>query len=382
MYDKGMLLLSDGTVFQGNRLLDKEMVTGEIVFSTSMTGYVETLTDPSFFGQIVVLSNPEIGNYGVSREDFQSKKIQAKALVVRNPSFIASSYRSQLTIIDWLARENVQLLWGVDTRTLISHIRNSGVMVAGISSFSKNFIVNGLKDLKEKEVDLDKKLSHFVSVDDVYEYDSNHSGNDHHAVVMDFGVKKSILQQLSKQNIKLTIVPGDTSSEEILKLKPDGLFLSNGPGDPKKEDIAVSTVKELLGKLPIFGICLGHQILSQAVGLSTYKLKFGHRGANQAVRRADGSIITTAQNHGYAVKIPQFTEERLISDINVSDGTNEGLQFFDKWAFSVQFHPEGAPGPLDGLNYFNKFASLMSEWKECRQDKAYHEQQENLVYVT
>jgi carbamoyl-phosphate synthase small subunit len=375
----GYLVLADGSVFRGSCLFEgTEIVAGELVFSTSTSGYVEVLTDPSYYGQIVVLANPEIGNYGVNHQDFQSDSIKVKALVVRNLSRCASSFRSEMTLADWLLREQVPLIYGLDTRALISHIRDNGVMNAVLAS--DHDVAALLKMARETSRDPHTRLSSFVCVDKPQVYDSyllDINGRiippilaeKKRVVVLDFGVKLAILRYLSHFGCELTLVPGDATPEEIWQLQPDGLFLSNGPGDPQTEKIAVNTTRALLGKLPIFGVCLGHQILGQALGLSTYKLKFGHRGSNQAVRSESG-IITTAQNHGYAISDPSALTN-VSEDINISDGTNEGLDLPHLFVFSVQFHPEGAPGPHDSLIYFEKFMSYMAQWKKLRNTGGY-----------
>lgn len=347
----GNLVLADGRTFSGTLVGDKEVV-GELVFSTATTGYVEILTDPSYFGQIVVLANPEIGNYGVNLGDFQSKSIMAKALVIRNLSITTSSYRSQLSLKDWLMRENVPLFYGIDTRALIIHLREKGAMMAALGSEVKSLYAQA----SNAAIMDGQNLSSEVGVKNSVEIPNEKSS--FHVVVMDFGIKKALLNCLGKI-AKVTVVPANISLEQIWALKPTGLFLSNGPGDPKTETKAVSTVKTLLGKIPIFGVCLGHQILAQALGQKTYKLKFGHRGSNHGVKVAKEKVIITAQNHGFAVDSPGF--------LNVFDETNEGLERPDLKAFSVQFHPEGAPGPLDGTFYFDQFESYMRDWQNAQQ---------------
>ena len=374
MHKRGRLITADGLEISGNCLYEgDEIIEGELVFSTSTTGYTEILTDPSFYGQIVVLAYPEVGNYGVNINDFQSDGIKVKGLVVRNLSSCTSSFRAHMTLADFLLRAEVPILYGVDTRALIAHLRDHGSKMAVIckkASLTSHELWARAKNARPLE---EQKISHAVSVSkpkkiNICHYDLlGRQNNDEaapkfHVVAMDFGVKLSILRYLQQFGASTTLVPNDSSAEEIWSLKPDGLFLTNGPGDPKLEVQAVATVRSLLGKLPIFGVCMGHQILAQALGLSTYKLKFGHRGSNQAVRSANGAIITTAQNHGYAVKIKD-NQELTHMDGNVSDGTNEGIDMPDMHAFSVQFHPEGAPGPLDSLFYFEKFAELMQAWQ-------------------
>jgi len=355
------LVLADGTVFKASALMETEdVVTGEVVFSTSTTGYTEVLTDPSYYGQIVVLANPEIGNYGVSAKDFQSSSIKVKGLVVRNLSFCASSHRAEMTLPDWLLREQIPVIYGVDTRTLITHIRQTGSMMAALGAHHSPGDL--LTKAQQATPMTGQRLSEYVSVTKPKRLAQNHlANNQFHVVVLDFGVKQGILDCLQQLFCEVTVLPGDCSPEEIWAHKPDGLFLSNGPGDPNTEISATATVKAMLGKLPIFGVCLGHQLLAQALGLATYKLKFGHRGSNQAVRCHDHTIITTAQNHGFAVSVP--SDQHVADAINISDGTNEGLAAPSLWAFSVQFHPEGSPGPRDALIYFERFKSMVAGFK-------------------
>ncbi|HXW54025.1 MAG TPA: glutamine-hydrolyzing carbamoyl-phosphate synthase small subunit [Myxococcota bacterium] len=355
--------LKDGTVFVGEGLMETdEIVTGEIVFSTSMTGYTEILTDPSYAGQIVVMANPEIGNYGVNASDFQSQGIKPRALIVRNLSFCASSHRSQMTLADWLLREQIPVIFGLDTRALISHIRQAGSMTAAVSANPAKMPAEVIAAARLFPPMEGQRLSEDVGVSKAMRLFGNRRHGSFHVVVLDFGVKQGLLDCLSSRNIDITLLPGDTAPEEIWAHRPDGLFLSNGPGDPKTETRAVATVRATLGKIPIFGVCLGHQILAQALGYDTYKLKFGHRGSNQAVKCDDQSIITTAQNHGFAVSLSSSDE--IADAFNISDGTNEGISLKDSYAFSVQFHPEGAPGPRDALFYFDRFIEMMTEWQE------------------
>lgn len=353
MKKTGHLVLADGSVYRGELIGEKE-VSGELVFSTATTGYAEILTDPSYYGQIVVLANPEVGNYGVNIDDFQSDGIKALALVVRNISPMASSHRSNLSLKDWLMRERIPLLYGVDTRQLIIHLRESGSLMATCGDGDPKDLLLKAKLSSPMQ---GQRLSSFVGVKKAEQWSSVDHEKEHHVVVLDFGVKRSILKCLSKICAKVTLVPQDITPEEIWSLKPDGLFLSNGPGDPETEVMAVRLVKALLGRLPIFGVCLGHQILAQALGEKTYKLKFGHRGSNHAVIFSENRVIITAQNHGFAVR----TKE---GEKNISDETNEGLDRPELFAFSVQFHPEGSPGPLDGLFYFDKFKNYIVEWQK------------------
>lgn len=371
------LVLSDGSVFEG-QTLHSAYAIGELVFSTSTTGYAEVLTDPSYFGQIVVMANPEIGNYGVNPLDFQSDRIKVRGLVVRNLSSCASSYRSQMTLSDWLIREQIPVISLIDTRALIAHLRDHGAMNAVIASKDKGSIVELHAAACAHQRMEGLRLSSHVSVKEpehwefpLVEGDQGHtlktSTKRYRVVVLDFGMKRSIARYLNYCGADLTVLPGDAGVEEVWAHKPDGVFLSNGPGDPQTETRAVQTVRALLGKVPIFGVCLGHQILAQALSCSTYKLPFGHRGSNQAVRIKDGRIITTAQNHGFAVSKSSSVDEL----INSTDGTNEGIELNQQGYFSVQFHPEGAPGPKDALFYFEKFMTYIGQWKESHSFDGY-----------
>jgi carbamoyl-phosphate synthase small subunit len=349
------LVLSDGQVFIGRCLKENPMVSGEIVFSTSSLGYTEILTDPSFYGQIVVLANPEIGNYGVNLDDIQSENITINGLVVRQLSLSFSSYRSHLTLRDWLLRQGIPVIFNVDTRAIISHIRDKGTMMASISCDQS--IISILRHTEHLSSINNKRLTLCVSVPKPIKVVF---GSGYHIVILDFGVKKSIIKNLAHLGASVTLLPCDSSVEEIFEYKPDGLLLSNGPGDPKLESQAIDTVSSILGKIPIFGICLGHQILALALGFDTYKLPFGHRGSNQAVIDKYG-IKTTAQNHGFAAFL--LSDDPVSMCSNVSDNTNEGLFIPDKFALSVQFHPEGAPGPRDAILYFKQFFDLIDSFK-------------------
>lgn len=356
------LVLADGLVIKGQGLLETDQViTGEVVFSTASTGYTEILTDPSYYGQIVVLAHPEIGNYGVHFDDFQSSAIKVKALLVRNLSLFSSSFKTQMTLADWLMREQIPLMFGIDTRAIIAHLREAGSVMGAMSASSTASLPELLHKAKSVESMEGLRLSPFVSVSKPTIIKNESFEKKFLLAVIDFGIKRSILSHLSALGAESILLPPDTTAEEIWALNPDGLLLSNGPGDPKTEKTAIATVKALLSKLPIFGICLGHQILALALGYDTYKLRFGHRGSNQAVKTKNG-ILTTAQNHGFAVRTRDDSFENEL--LNITDRTNEGIFHKDLFAFSVQFHPEGAPGPHDAAFYFKEFLSLIDKFKE------------------
>lgn len=357
---KGYLVLADGHVFAGELInAPRAPWVGELVFSTAMTGYTEILSDPSFFNQIVILTSAEIGNYGVSVDDFQSNNIMAKALVVRNLSEHSYSWRQNLSLHQWLRDENKCVLTSVDTRALVSHLRSQGAMMAAIGGEHLS-----VKELYKAAVTAPsmagQHLSSFVSVSkpEPFLEQGPTSAARYRVLVMDFGVKRGILRALKHHGALITVVPNNLSAEEILALNPDGLCLSNGPGDPRTEIEAVKAVADLIGKLPIFGICLGHQILAQALGLSTYKLKCGHRGSNQPILKIDGRVIMSAQNHGFAV---QDEKINMPCDLNLMDRTNEGLDLPYSQVLSVQFHPEGAPGPKDADHYFQMFFDMIEK---------------------
>ncbi|MCA9508014.1 MAG: glutamine-hydrolyzing carbamoyl-phosphate synthase small subunit [Myxococcales bacterium] len=371
MKNPGYLVLADGTIFNGTISGELAKISGEVVFSTAMTGYAEILSDPSFFGQIVVLANPEIGNYGVNLNDIQSCGVKVRALVVKKLSSRASSFRSHMTLSDWLMREKIPIIEGIDTRALIAHIREKGAMI-GIVTHKKDSCLEALvEEVKNLPPMANTRLSPMVSVKTATHVAENllsiddqpikGSDKKFKVVVLDFGIKKELIRYLEHVGCSIILLPSDARIEEIWAHQPDGIFLSNGPGDPHTETIAVNTVRALLAKIPIFGVCMGHQVLAQALGMQTYKLKFGHRGSNQSVKLSDGSVIMTAQNHGFAVKVG---EAPSYSDINLSDGSNEGIDRPNYFAFSVQFHPEGAPGPKDALNSFTKFTRYMEQWKK------------------
>lgn len=359
---KAVLVLEDGKVFKGQTFAGKGEIGGEIVFNTSMMGYQEILTDPSYKGQIVTMTYPMIGNYGINYEDEESNNPQVEAFVVREYSQYYSNWRSKLSLKDYLERYGVMGIEGIDTRALTKHIRKAGAMKAYISTEDYNYkhLINKAKShLDMLGRDLVKEVTCLK------EYSYNQKG-DYHVLVIDFGVKKSILNNLAKLNCKVTVVPAQTKAEDILAKNPDGIFLSNGPGDPAAVTYAVEELKKLLGKKPIFGICFGHQILAQAFELETYKLKFGHRGGNHPVKNfISQQVEISSQNHGFCVKFPEKKKEKYSKDIevthlNLNDNTIEGLRHKELKCFSVQYHPEAAPGPFDSRYLFKEFIKLMN----------------------
>jgi carbamoyl-phosphate synthase small subunit len=374
---RAALVLADGACFQGFAFGAMEQeVCGELVFSTAMTGYVELLTDPSYHRQILVLTCSEIGNCGVAKSDMESAGIFAKGLVVRELSPMASNWRSDISLNDWLKEEGVAGIYGIDTRALVHHLRSNGSQMAILSTVQSYDVF----DLHQRAYQLKSmdgaELASEVSTKVIFDFQQGLVGTDgleistlskdrFHVVVIDFGVKRNMLRLLVHYGCRVTVLPYDVLPQRILDLKPDGLLLSNGPGDPVKARAAINAVKALLGLLPIFGICMGHQVLALAAGAKTFKLKFGHRGVNQPVIGSDTRVMTTSQNHGFSVSDSTFNSAFQITQKNLSDDTIEGLTVLDKFAFGVQYHPEAAPGPHDTQMHFVQFLSNMEIWKNA-----------------
>lgn len=349
MNDIMYLILENGTVFEGKSFgADKEVV-GEVVFTTAMTGYIETLTDPSYFGQIVVQTFPLIGNYGIISADFESKKPCLKAYIVREWCREPSNFRCEGNLGIFLKENGIPGICGIDTRRLTKIVREAGVMNGMIAKK----IPGDFEVIKKYSV-TDAVKSVTADKTEVLE------GNGKNVVLMDFGAKKNIARSLNKRGCNVITVPSYTTADEIMKLNPDGVMLSNGPGDPKENVEIIEEIKKLCAKkIPLFGICLGHQLLALSQGADTAKLKYGHRGANQPVVYRDGRVFISSQNHGYAVcseTLPGGAEE---SFKNANDNTNEGIEYSYMPAFSVQFHPEAAAGPLDTSFLFDKFIQMM-----------------------
>jgi len=360
MKNKALLVLEDGKLFKGESLGAKGETAGEVVFNTSMTGYQEILTDPSYKGQIVTMTYPLIGNYGVNPEDFESSRIWAEGFIVREDSRIFSNWRAKESLGDFLREYGIVGIQGIDTRALTRHIRLQGAMKGVIST-----IDDDLDSLIEKAKTcpgvIGRDLVKEVSCKKDYWWKEE---GELEVVVLDCGVKYNILRELSFNGCRVRVVPAKTSAEEILELRPDGLLLSNGPGDPSAVPYVAKTVKTLLDKLPIFGICLGHQILGIALGGKTYKLKFGHHGANHPVKDLNtGKIAITVQNHGFCLDIDSLPSEVELTHINLYDQTLEGIEHKYLPLFSVQFHPEASPGPHDVKYLFKKFVKLMQDFK-------------------
>jgi carbamoyl-phosphate synthase small subunit len=358
---KALIALEDGTVFEGVSFGACGERCGEIVFNTSMTGYQEILTDPSYKGQIVTMTYPLIGNYGVNPDDAESRKPFIEGLIVKECSRIASNWRSKQTLSEYLKENNIIGIEGIDTRALTRHIRLKGAMRAVISTeyLDEKRLTKKAKDSPSlvgrdlvKEV-TSKEIQHW-----------NNKGK-YKVVVIDCGVKFNILRILEECECQAIVVPAKTKAEQILKMKPDGILLSNGPGDPAGVPYVAGTVKKLLGKLPIFGICLGHQILGLALGGKTYKLKFGHHGGNHPVKDLEtGKVAITAQNHCFCVDIDSLNKADIeVTHINLNDNTLEGMKHKKLPIFSVQFHPEASPGPHDAGYLFKRFMDMMENDK-------------------
>ncbi|MDO8578869.1 MAG: glutamine-hydrolyzing carbamoyl-phosphate synthase small subunit [Dehalococcoidales bacterium] len=359
MTKKAILVLADGTVYEGYSFGAQTDAYGEVVFNTSMTGYQEILTDPSYAGQIVVPTFPLIGNYGINEQDAESKKIQVRGFAVREDCLEPSHFLSKGTIHDYLNESCIPGIRGLDTRAITRKLRSSGVMMGMITTDkTPEEALNALKetpDYGSTDFVLD------VSTDKPYEWpEEQNKPSRFKVVVMDYGLKYNILRLLTQFGCKVTVVPCTTPAEKILKMNPDGILLSPGPGDPELLDYVVSNVKKLVEKKPIMGICLGCQVLAKAFGGKTFKLKFGHRGGNHPVKEyATGRVHITAQNHGYAVDADSLKDGLEVSHINLNDGTVEGLRHKELPIFSIQYHSEASPGPLDNTYLFENFINMI-----------------------
>ena len=362
---KAILALEDGSIFNGRAFGATGEKTGEVVFNTSMSGYQEILTDPSYAGQIVVMTYPHIGNYGTSDKDNESMKPFVEGFVAREFSQISSNWQSSETLESFLKRHGIIGISEVDTRALVLRIRNRGAMRGIISTENLDpdrLVVQAQSAPKMLGADLAS------SVSCLQPYSVELSGKiaetkSFKVIAYDYGIKRNILNNLARVGCNVTVVPASTSAEEVLSLNPDGVFLSNGPGDPEPLEYAVRNIKELLGRIPIFGICLGHQLMGLAFDGKTYKLKFGHRGGNQPVKNLKNSKVEiTAQNHGFAVDPDSLKESQVeLTHINLNDQTLEGMRHRSLAAFSVQYHPEASPGPHDSHYLFEEFKKLMME---------------------
>ena len=354
---KAYLILEDGSVYEGENVGALREAVSEIVFNTSMTGYLEVMTDPSYAGQAVVMTYPLIGNYGICHDDMESYRPWIDGLIVRELSEVASNFRNEDSIQNFLIKNNIPCICGIDTRDLTKRLREHGTMNGFITVDSSFVVEKILQRIKEYSV---KGVVKRTSTKEAYSL----PGKGKRVVLIDFGAKRNIARQLQKRGCEVIVVPCDTKAKEILKLKPDGIMLSNGPGDPKENVDIIKEIKKLYDTdIPIFAICLGHQLMALATGANTYKLRYGHRGGNHPVKDLEtGRTYISSQNHGYAVDESTLDKNICVpAFVNVNDGTNEGLRYINKKIFTVQYHPEACPGPRDSSYLFDKFIKMMED---------------------
>ena len=369
---KALLVLADGKIYEGEHFGSEGEVEAEIVFNTSMSGYQEIITDPSYCGQMVVMTYPLIGNYGVNPEDFESDRPHLSGFIIKELSKVESNWRSRGSLEEFLKEENVFGIQGIDTRALTRRIREKGAQQAILSTDTSD-PQRLIEKVRKSPGLIGRDLVKEVTCKNAYDWNESEwtiqSGKTklkevkdrpYNVLVYDFGVKRNILRKLTRAGCKVRVVPANTPADEVLATRPDGIFLSNGPGDPAAVPYAIDNVKTILGKVPVFGICLGHQILSLALKGKTYKLRFGHHGGNQPVLDVkSGKIEITSQNHGFAVEQNSFDSDVDITFLNLNDDTVEGIQHKSWPVFSVQYHPEASPGPHDSEHLFYKFVNLM-----------------------
>ncbi len=373
---KAVLALADGRYFIGKALGAVGEVTGEVVFNTSLTGYQEILTDPSYHGEIVTMTYPQIGNYGINSEDVESCKPFLSGFVVKESCPVPSNFRSEMSLDEYLKKNNIVAIEGIDTRALVKHIRTKGAQV-GIISSADTDPQSLIEKAKQAPGLVGRDLVKEVTCSEPYRFEEGvwsleegyaklAENRPYKVVAYDFGIKRNILRNLNSAGCDVTVVPATTSAEEVLAMNPDGVFLSNGPGDPEPLHYAQDNIRKLLEKkVPVFGICLGHQLLSIALGGKTYKLKFGHRGGNQPVLDyARQQVEITSQNHGFAVDQTTLDSDKVkVTHMNLNDNTVEGVQHCSLPAFSVQYHPEASPGPHDAHYLFERFIEMIKKNK-------------------
>jgi carbamoyl-phosphate synthase small subunit len=375
---RALLALEDGRFFEGKSFGATGTRVGEICFNTAMTGYQEVLTDPSYRGQIVAMTYPLIGNYGINSLDQESESPHVRGFVIEELSALPSNWRSEMSLDDYLHKWNIPGLQGVDTRALTRHLRTRGAMKACLTTEELS-VQEAVQRAVKGEGVIGMDYVREVSTPKIYQWDPEDKLSEpwsiadgdgkrklpatrFRIVAYDYGIKRNILRLLRQKRFSVTVVPASTTAGEVLALNPDGIFLSNGPGDPAALPYAHQTVHDLMGKKPIFGICLGHQVLGFAFGGSTFKLKFGHRGANQPVKDLQtGKVAITSQNHGFAVDPDSLPSNVEVTHINLNDGTVEGMRHKELPIFSVQYHPEAAPGPHDASYFFTQFAELIEK---------------------
>ncbi len=361
MVKKAILALEDGTIYEGLSFGADAPTYGEVVFNTGMTGYQEILTDPSYAGQIVCLTYPMIGNYGINPDDFESGKVQVEGFIVHECAEVASNWRSKMTLDFFLKERSISGIFGIDTRSLTRRLRAHGVMMGAISTTeSPEEILMRIKNSPSYAgIDFVRKVS--TEKPYVWPFEGT---PERQIALLDCGVKYNIMRNLAKEGCQTTVYPCTAAAEEILERNPDGIMLSPGPGDPSLLGYVVDTVRKLAGKKPIMGVCLGNQLLGCAFGSRTFKLKFGHRGSNHPVKDLNNDrVYITSQNHGYAIDPDELKDGMEVAHINLNDGTVEGLRHRELPIFSIQYHPEASPGPMDSVYYFSQFVRMIEESK-------------------